>query len=120
MAAEQCRVGSSCDEDVSGLQLQELPLMNGNGTIIRDVSTQSHCPFVPPSLRCKVLSSLNDLSHPGSQATDKLVSDRFVWLVIHKKWNAWTRACSACQRNKAPIALSPSMLQDSATFTWTL
>ncbi|BHF64597.1 hypothetical protein SprV_0200760300 [Sparganum proliferum] len=51
MAAEQRRVGSPCDEDVSGLRLQELPLTTGNGTILCDVSTPSHRPFVPPSLR---------------------------------------------------------------------
>ncbi|BHF73790.1 hypothetical protein SprV_0401687300 [Sparganum proliferum] len=66
MAAEQRRVGSPCDEDVSGLQLQELPLTTGNGTILCDVSTPSHRPFVPPSLRRKVFSSLHNLSHPGS------------------------------------------------------
>ncbi|BHF81037.1 hypothetical protein SprV_0702416600 [Sparganum proliferum] len=78
MAAEQRRVGSPCDEDVSGLQLQELPLTTKNGTILCDVSIPSHRPFVPPSLCRKVFSSLHDLSHPGSRATDKLVSDRFV------------------------------------------
>nr|VZH96049.1 unnamed protein product [Spirometra erinaceieuropaei] len=34
MAAEQRRVGPPCYEDVSGLQLQELPLTTGNGTRI--------------------------------------------------------------------------------------
>ncbi|BHF70007.1 hypothetical protein SprV_0301305600 [Sparganum proliferum] len=109
MAAEQRRVGSPCDEDVSGLQLQELSLTTGNGTILCDVSTPSHRPFVPPSLRGKVFSSLHNLSHPGSRATDKLVSDRFVWPGMHKGLKAWTRACLGCQRskiqrhNKAPI-----------------
>ncbi|BHF78006.1 hypothetical protein SprV_0602111600 [Sparganum proliferum] len=113
MAAEQRRVGSPCDEDVSGLQLQELPLTTGNGTILCDVSTPSHRPFVPPSLRRKVFSSLHNLSHPGSQATDKLVSDRFVWPAMHKDLKAWTRACIPCQRskiqrhNKAPIGTFP-------------
>nr|VZI46491.1 unnamed protein product [Spirometra erinaceieuropaei] len=113
MAAEQRRVGPPCDEDVSGLQLQELPLTTGNGTILCDVSTPSHRPFVPPSLRRKVFSSLHNLSHPGSRATDKLVSDRFVWPGMHKDLKAWTRACSACQRskiqrhNKAPIGTFP-------------
>ncbi|BHF75332.1 hypothetical protein SprV_0501842800 [Sparganum proliferum] len=113
MAAEQRRVGSPCDEDVSGLQLQELPLTTGNGTILCDVSTPSHRPFVPPSLRRKVFSSLHNLSHPGSRATDKLVSDRFVWPAMHKDLKAWTRACIPCQRskiqrhNKAPIGTFP-------------
>ncbi|BHF78003.1 hypothetical protein SprV_0602111300 [Sparganum proliferum] len=113
MAAEQRRVGSPCDEDVSGLQLQELPLTTGNGTILCDVSTPSHRPFVPPSLRRKVFSSLHNLSHPGSRATDKLVSDCFVWPGMHKDLKAWTRACLGCQRskiqrhNKAPIGTFP-------------
>nr|VZI11278.1 unnamed protein product [Spirometra erinaceieuropaei] len=113
MVAEQRRVGPPCDEDVSGLQLQELPLTTGNGTILCDVSTPSHRLFVPPSLRCKVFSSLHNLSHPGSRATDKLVSDRFVWPGMHKDIKAWTRTCIACQRskiqrhNKAPIGTFP-------------
>ncbi|BHF84632.1 hypothetical protein SprV_0902778300 [Sparganum proliferum] len=113
MAAEQRRVGSPCDEDVSGLQLQELPLTTDNGTILCDVSTPSHRPFVSPSLRRKVFSSLHNLSHPGSRATDKLVSDRFVWPAMHKDLKAWTRACIPCQRskiqrhNKAPIGTFP-------------
>nr|VZI46136.1 unnamed protein product [Spirometra erinaceieuropaei] len=100
MAAEQRRVGSPCDEDVSGLQLQELPLKTGNGAILCDVSTPSHRPFVPPSLRRKVFSSLHNLSHPGSRATEKLVSDRFVWPGMHKDLKTWTRACIPCQRSK--------------------
>nr|VZI09155.1 unnamed protein product [Spirometra erinaceieuropaei] len=113
MAAEQRPVGPPCDEDVSGLQLQELPLTTGNGTILCDVSNPFHRPFVPPSLRRKVFSSLHNLSHPGSRTTDKLVFDRFVWPGMHKDLKAWTRACIACQRskiqrhNKAPIGTFP-------------
>nr|VZI42160.1 unnamed protein product [Spirometra erinaceieuropaei] len=113
MAVEQRRVGSPSDEDVSGLQLQELPLTTGNGIILCDVSTRFHRPFVPPSLRRKVFSSLYNLSHPVSRATDKLVSDRFVWPGMHKDLTTWTRACIPCQRskiqrhNKAPIGTFP-------------
>nr|VZI16937.1 unnamed protein product [Spirometra erinaceieuropaei] len=113
MAAEQRRVGSPCDEHVSGLHLQELPLTTGNGTILCDVSTPSHRPFVPPSLHRKVFSSLHNLSRPRSRATDKLISDRFVWPGMHKDLKAWTRACIPCQRskiqrhNKAPIGTFP-------------
>nr|VZI45144.1 unnamed protein product [Spirometra erinaceieuropaei] len=113
MAAEQRRVGPPCDGDVSGLHLQELPLTTGNSTILCDVSTPSHRLFVRPSLRRKVFSSLHNLSHPGSRATDKLVSDRFVWPGMHKDLKAWTRGCIPCQRskiqrhNKAPIGTFP-------------
>nr|VZI18531.1 unnamed protein product [Spirometra erinaceieuropaei] len=107
MAAEERRAGSPCDEDVSELQLQELSLTTGNGTILCNVSTPSHRPFVPPS------SSLHNLSNPGRLANDKLASDRFVWPGIHQDLKAWTRTSSACQRskiqrhNKTPIDTFP-------------
>nr|VZI46645.1 unnamed protein product [Spirometra erinaceieuropaei] len=113
MAAEQRCVGSPCDEDLSGLQLQQLPLITDSGTILCDVSTPSHRPLVPPSPRRKVFSSLHNPSQSGSRATDKLGSERFVWPGMHKDLKAWTRACIACQRskiqrhNKAPICTFP-------------
>ncbi|BHF70133.1 hypothetical protein SprV_0301318300 [Sparganum proliferum] len=94
MAAEQRRVGSPCDEDVSGLEHQELPLTTGNSTILRDVSPPFHRQFVPPYLRHTVYSSLHNLSYPGSRATDKLVSNRVVWPGMHKDLKAWTRLVS--------------------------
>ncbi|BHF71818.1 hypothetical protein SprV_0401487900 [Sparganum proliferum] len=112
IVAVQHRVGSPCDEDLPGLQLQELPLTTGNGTILCDVSSPSHRPLVSPSLRRKIFS-LHNLSHPGSRDTDKLVSDRFVWPVMHKDVKAYTRACITCQRskvlryNKAHISILP-------------
>nr|VZI26707.1 unnamed protein product [Spirometra erinaceieuropaei] len=50
MTAEQRRVGSPCDEDVSGPQLQELPPTTGNSAILCEVFTPSiahlcHHPF---------------------------------------------------------------------------
>ncbi|BHF83514.1 hypothetical protein SprV_0902665700 [Sparganum proliferum] len=104
---------STFGRELLAAYLAELPLTTGNGTILCDVSTPSHRPFVPPSLRRKVFSSLHNLSHPGSRATDKLVSDRFVWPGMHKDLKAWTRACIPCQRskiqqhNKAPIGTFP-------------
>ncbi|BHF59629.1 hypothetical protein SprV_0100259000 [Sparganum proliferum] len=65
---------------------------------------------IPPP---QIFSSLHNLSHPGSRATDKLVSNRFVWPGMHKDLKASTRACIACQRskiqrhNKAPIGTFP-------------
>ncbi|BHF65893.1 hypothetical protein SprV_0200890700 [Sparganum proliferum] len=83
MAAEQGRVGCPCDEDASGLQLQDLPLTAGNGAILCDIPAVSQRLFVPPSLRRNVFSSLHNL-HPGSRATDKLVSDRLFWPGMNK------------------------------------
>ncbi|VDL94389.1 unnamed protein product [Schistocephalus solidus] len=116
MAIARRRIGFSRDEDVSGLQIQVLPLTTDNGTILCDISTPHH-PFLLPSLRCKVFFSLHNLFHPGSRATDKLVSDCFVRTLMHKDLNAWTRACLGCKRNKVqdttrlPSAHSPALVQ---------
>ncbi|VDM00060.1 unnamed protein product [Schistocephalus solidus] len=126
MTAEQRRVSSPCYEDVSGLQLQEIPLTNDNGTILCYGSTPSYRLFVPQSFRHKVFSSLHNLSHPWSRATVKLVSGRFVWPGMRKNLKAWTRTSPACHRSKVSgtkrtaSAFSSALLQDSATFTWTL
>nr|VZI50504.1 unnamed protein product [Spirometra erinaceieuropaei] len=50
MAAEQQRVGCPGDESVSGLQLKDVPLTTGSGTILCAVSIPFHRPFVPASI----------------------------------------------------------------------
>ncbi|VDM04310.1 unnamed protein product [Schistocephalus solidus] len=47
MAVEQRHIGSLCDKDVNGRQLQDLPLTTGDGTTLCDISTTCYCPFLP-------------------------------------------------------------------------
>ncbi|BHF74562.1 hypothetical protein SprV_0501764800 [Sparganum proliferum] len=100
MAAEQQRVGCPGDESVSGLQLKDVPLTTGSGTILCDVSTPFHRPFVPASMRRAVFQTLHGLSHPGIRASQKLLAERFVWPGMNKDVKAWARSCLSCQRNK--------------------
>ncbi|BHF62422.1 hypothetical protein SprV_0200540400 [Sparganum proliferum] len=100
MAAEQQRVGCPGDESVSGLQLKDVPLTTGSGTILCDVSTPFHRPFVPDSMRRAVFQTLHGLSHPGIRASQKLLAERFVWPGMNKDVKAWARSCLSCQRNK--------------------
>ncbi|BHF81873.1 hypothetical protein SprV_0802500800 [Sparganum proliferum] len=72
MAAEQQLVGCPGDESVSGLQLKDVPLTTNSGTILCDVSTLFHRPFVPASMRRAVFQTLDGLSHPGIRASQKL------------------------------------------------
>src|SRR5215472_14727892 len=48
----------------------------------------------------QIFNSLHSLSHPGTKATAKLVSQRFVWPAIQKDCRTWARACQHCQRSK--------------------
>ncbi|BHF75000.1 hypothetical protein SprV_0501809300 [Sparganum proliferum] len=100
MAAEQRRVGCPGDESVDSLQLVDVPLTTGTGTILCDVSTPFHRPYVPASMRRAVFQTLRGLSHPGIRASQKLLAERFVWPGLNKDVKAWTRSCLCCQRNK--------------------
>nr|VZI07107.1 unnamed protein product [Spirometra erinaceieuropaei] len=83
MAAEQRRVGSPCNEDVFGLQLQELPLTTGNGVILCYVSTHSHRPFVPPSL-CRIFFLLPAQSLSPLESSNRQAGFR----PLHLAWDA--------------------------------
>nr|VZI43258.1 unnamed protein product [Spirometra erinaceieuropaei] len=100
MAAEQQRVGCPGDESVSGLLLKDVPLTAGSGTILCDVSTPFHRPFVPASMRRAVFQTLHGLPHPGIRASQKLLTERIVWPGMKKDVKAWARSCLSCQRNK--------------------
>ncbi|BHF74979.1 hypothetical protein SprV_0501807100 [Sparganum proliferum] len=100
MATEQRRVGCPGDEFVIGLQLKDVPLATGSGTIFSDVSIFFHRSFVPASMRRAVFQTLHGLSHPGIRASQKLLAERFVWPGMNKDVKAWVRSCLSCQRNK--------------------
>ncbi|BHF59175.1 hypothetical protein SprV_0100213100 [Sparganum proliferum] len=100
MAAEQRRVGCPGDESVDSLQLVDVPLTAGTGTILCDVLTPFHRPYVPASMRRAVFQTLHGLSHPGIRASQKLLAERFVWPGLNKDVKAWARSCLCCQRNK--------------------
>nr|VZI39181.1 unnamed protein product [Spirometra erinaceieuropaei] len=82
MAAEQQRVGCLGDESVSGLQLKDVPLTTGSGTILCDVSTSFHRPLLPASMRRAVFQTLHVLYHPGIRAPQKTIADGHVHLNV--------------------------------------
>ena len=84
----------------SSLRLQDFPLPFSSGTILCDVTTSTPRPYIPPSFRPAVFASLHNLSHPGIRATQKLLTERFVWPGINKDVRQWTRSCTHCQKAK--------------------
>ncbi|VDN15450.1 unnamed protein product [Dibothriocephalus latus] len=77
----------------SSLVLRDFPLPTGAGTITCDIYTGHERPFVPATLRRKIFNILHGLSHPGVQATVKLITDRFVWPNINRDVRLWTQSC---------------------------
>ena len=82
----------------SSLQFKEVPLSTSHGTITCDISTGTARPYVPMKLRYAVFHSLHSLSHPGIRATQRLVTQRFVWPSINRDVRKWTRCCLKCQQ----------------------
>ncbi|VDL99576.1 unnamed protein product [Schistocephalus solidus] len=88
------------DQSVSGLQLADVPLITGTGTILCDVLTPFHRSFMPTLMRQPVFHTLHGLSHPGIRISQNLLAERFVRPGMNKDVKVWARSCLSCQRNK--------------------
>ena len=84
----------------SSLHLQDFPLPFPSDTTFCDVTTSTPHPYIPSSFRPTVFASLHNLSHPGIRATQKLLTERFVWPGINKDAHQWTCSCTHCQKAK--------------------
>ena len=85
---------------VPSLTLSQVPVPICGTTLLCDTSTGVPRPLVPPQFRRQVFDTLHTLSHPGVQATQRLITSRYVWPGINKDVREWTRACLQCQRAK--------------------
>ncbi|CAK1589542.1 unnamed protein product [Parnassius mnemosyne] len=98
----------------SSLNLQKIEPIGANLKVYCDVSVQQPRPFITKAFRRQVFDMLHGLSHPGSSATVRLVTDRFVWPGIRRDCREWARHCLDCQRSKitrhtsAPLSSFPT------------
>ena len=85
----------------SSLELQQVPLALSDGvSLLCDVSTGVQRPVVPESFRRPVFDTLHSMSHPGIRATQRLVTQHFVWPGVNADVRRWARTCLQCQRAK--------------------
>ena len=84
----------------SSLSLKELPLPSSPGTLLCDIYTRYPRPYVPASYKCLVFDMLHSMAHPGIRATQRLVTQRYVWPGIRKDVRQWTCTCHHCQQAK--------------------
>ena len=68
--------------------------------VLYDMSTGFPRPIVPTQYRRKVFDVIHSLAHPGRNATQKLISERFVWHNLKKDVNQWAKQCISCQSSK--------------------
>ena len=88
------------DPSSSPFDFQDHPLPTSNNTITCDISTGRPRPFVPKAFRRFIFNSLHNLSHPGIKATQRLITDQYVWPNINRDVRQWIRTCLHCQRCK--------------------
>lgn len=84
----------------TSLRLERVKVPGLNVELYCDTSSPQPRPYVPMELRQQVVESLHSLSHPGSSATAKMVTDRYVWPGIRKDSRTFARNCLPCQRSK--------------------
>ena len=82
----------------TSLQLVQVQVDTEN--IYCDISTGTHRPYIPVSLRRQIVNSLHGLSHPGIRSSVKLVQQKYVWPSMNTDVRNWVRCCISCQKNK--------------------
>lgn len=84
----------------SSLIIKQVALHDTNVTVFCDISTDRIRPFIPTGCRQNVFAKMHNLSHPGVNASTKLISERFVWPSMRKSIKNFVQSCMACQKNK--------------------
>lgn len=82
------------------LRLQLVPHPFVPGSLWCDMSSVAPRPFIPAAFRRAVFQSLHDICHPSIRATQRLVTQRYVWPSINTDVRQWARSCLACQTAK--------------------
>lgn len=82
------------------LFLQRTPIPGSTKSLYADCPGGIIRPYVTKSFRKPLLHAVHDLSHPGTNAMVKLMTERFVWLGIKKEAREFAKSCLACQRAK--------------------
>lgn len=84
----------------TSLKLKQFTIPGSSQQLYCDCSGDRVRPFITKRFRDQFLQATHNLSHPGTRATAKLMTQRFVWPNIRKDSVDYTRRCLECQRSK--------------------
>ena len=82
------------------VKLTKIRVPNSNLDIVCDTSTGKIRPFVPGSFRRVFFSSPYNLSHPGPNASIKLMTEKYIWSRMKSDIRPWARTYEQCQKAK--------------------
>ncbi len=80
--------------------LEQRPLLSSTGEIWCDTSTRFARSAVPQPMRKTAFEAIHNQSDPGTKATSKLLTARYVWPNVRKDVRQWCKVCMECQRSK--------------------
>jgi cleavage and polyadenylation specificity factor subunit 1 len=84
----------------SSLLVEAVDIPDSQKKLLVDTSQGRIRPLVPLSFRKQVFDFLHSLSHPGVKGSQKLISERFVWLNMKRDIKQFASCCVACQQSK--------------------
>lgn len=84
----------------TSLKLEKKLINDSNLALYCDISSGQVRPFVPKEMRRHVIRHFHELSHAGIRATQKLVTQRFVWPKVNKEVREFVKCCLSCQKAK--------------------
>lgn len=84
----------------ASLCLTKVKLPGSETELYCDERSKIPRPYVTKEYRRRVFDSVHSWSHPGANATIKMVTERYVWPAVKKDCREWSRSCLACQRAK--------------------
>lgn len=84
----------------TSLRVVPMPVHEDGPTLLCDISSGRPRPIVPLQFRRQIFNTIHNLSHPGRRATQRLITDKFVWPGIQKQIGQWVKECLSCQSSK--------------------
>ncbi|KFD61463.1 hypothetical protein M514_26359 [Trichuris suis] len=93
------------------LQIENRSVSGTSAHLLVDVSTGCPRPLVPDSWKRDIFDRLQNLHHPGTRATKRLLSERFVWKGMSADVTRWCKTCLRCQSSKIGRHLRTQLLR---------
>ena len=83
------------------LKIKRVSVADTNLTLLCDDSQPGTLrAIVPTDFRRTIFNNIHNLSHPGTKATFRTISKRYVWPNMKQDVSFWCRNCVQCQRAK--------------------
>ena len=89
---------------VTALKWEEIEVGKNQNKLLCDTATGNPRPLVPAAMRREVFDVVHGLSHPGTRATVKIMTSKFVWHGIAKDVRAWARGCCSMPDSENPAS----------------